>query len=147
MMSYEVLMLVRPDITSDEFSTLEKQFDHIISATNGKIQSFDRWGKYRLAYPVRKNNYGVYVLVRFELMPSDIAHAMRELQLFFRIKFSDIVMRYVSKRLPSGVEHTYKKPESIDMGTESRLDPSLKNFAETLLNEADNGSFEGLTEN
>ena len=67
MMRYELLMLSVPEITLDEAKTLETHLERVIREAKGTIISFDRWGKYRLAYPVKKNDYGVYFLTRFEL--------------------------------------------------------------------------------
>ena len=64
---YETLLLMSTDVTDDELSMIEKNFDLISSNAKGKVSRFDKWGKYRLAYPVNKSAYGVYVLVRFEL--------------------------------------------------------------------------------
>ena len=60
---YETLLLIRPDVTGDEFSSLESAVERILSESGAKLVSFDRWGKYKLMYPVRKNNAGVIRLV------------------------------------------------------------------------------------
>jgi len=67
MLKYETLILSVPEATTDEANKMESQVNKIIEANKGKLISFDRWGKYRLAYPVKKNKYGVYFLTRFEI--------------------------------------------------------------------------------
>ena len=64
---YEVLMLAVPEITQDESKQIENELDKIINAAKGKVLSFERWGKFKLTYPIRKNEYGVYFLVRFDI--------------------------------------------------------------------------------
>ena len=59
-------MLTVPEITADETKSIEQQFDRVVADKKGTMVSFERWGKYRLAYPVKKNDYGVYFLARFE---------------------------------------------------------------------------------
>ena len=61
-------------------------FEKITADGKGKVVSFDRWGKYRLAYPVQKNDYGIYMLVRYELPREAVEDAFKELDTFFRIK-------------------------------------------------------------
>ena len=66
MLRYEALMLAVPEITQDEVKNLESQFEGAVSGSKGAMLSFERWGKYRLAYPVKKNEYGVFFLARCE---------------------------------------------------------------------------------
>ncbi len=67
MLRYEALMLVIPEITHDEAKALESQVESVVKNGGGATLSFERWGKYRLAYPVKRNEYGIYFLVRFEV--------------------------------------------------------------------------------
>ena len=41
------------------------------------MESFDEWGKRRLAYPINDMNDGYYVLVNFEAEPSFVAELER----------------------------------------------------------------------
>jgi small subunit ribosomal protein S6 len=112
MFRYEILILTIPEITKDEASTLEFQVDKLINSFKGSIISFERWGKYRLAYPVRKNDYGVYFLVRFE---AEDKHAIvKDLNTLFSVKFSDIVMRSLVSRLDANQSLEYQKPPSLE---------------------------------
>lgn len=136
MVRYETLMLVRPDVTNDEFSSLEGDFARIVEGVKGKLSAFDRWGKYRLAYPVQKNSYGVYALARFEVAPTAMQKLLDDLQLHFRIKANDVVMRHVNYRLATDAPQAYQRPDSLDTGSESRLDPSVRRFAKTIQQDA-----------
>lgn len=112
MYRYEILMLTIPEITKDEASTLEFQVDKLINKFKGSIISFERWGKYRLAYPVRKNDYGVYFLVRFEA--EDKQSIVNDLNTLFSVKFSDIVMRNLVSLLETHQSLEYQKPPSLE---------------------------------
>lgn len=132
MVRYETLMLIRPDITGDEFSSLEGDFARLVDGVEGKLSAFDRWGKYRLCYPVQKNSYGVYALARFEVAPESMQKLLNDLQLHFKIKAHDVVMRHVNCRLADDAPQAYKRPDSLDTSSESRLDPSVRRFAKTI---------------
>lgn len=54
MYRYETCLLTVPEITADESKNLESQLDHIVNELDGKVLSYERWGKYQLAYPVKK---------------------------------------------------------------------------------------------
>ena len=60
---YEVLLLTVPEITLDESKNLEKQLNNLIQNNKGSFVSFERWGKYKLVYPVKKNDYGGLLLI------------------------------------------------------------------------------------
>ena len=62
---YEVLILAAPEITEDESRGIEKSVEELVKSVKGDVISFERWGKYKLAYSVRKHEYGVYFLARF----------------------------------------------------------------------------------
>lgn len=112
MFRYEALILTIPEITKDEAATLEFQIDKLVTKFKGSMISFERWGKYRLAYPVRKNDYGVYFLVRFEV--EDNSTIVTDLHTLFVVKFSDIVMRDLVSRLDASASLEYQKPPSLE---------------------------------
>lgn len=114
MQRYEALLLAVPEVTADETSTLESQLHDVISKNKGETLSFDRWGKYRLAYAVRKNEYGVYFLARFEIPTKEPAAVIEKLRQLFAVKYNDIVMRHVVARLDNDASLEYKRPESLE---------------------------------
>lgn len=126
MINYETLMLTRTEMTDDEFSALERQMDKIVSGKKGRITVFDKWGKYKLAYPVKKNVYGVYVLARYEVPEEELSSLFSEIDSLFRIKYNELVMRHVTVRLEDGVSMAYKYPEPIGSHGTSNLESFIK---------------------
>lgn len=110
---YEVLILTSPEITQDEGKELETKFDKVVQSQKGLVVSFERWGKYRLAYPVRKNDYGVYFLARFEAESKDKA-LIEEVKTLFAIKLEDVVMRTVITALDAKQSLEYQRPRSLE---------------------------------
>lgn len=111
MLRYELMMLASPEITKDEEANLEKQIDVLIDKAKGSILAFDRWGKYRLEYPVKGNDYGVYFLVRFDIEDRNVFEEFRRM---FYVKFNDIVMRHLVSKLDAGSSLEYKRPPSLE---------------------------------
>lgn len=109
---YELLILTVPEITQDETKDLEKQIETLIKDRKGNFVSFERWGKYRLAYPIRKNEYGVYFLVRFET--PETANLNNDIRSFLRIKFDAVVMRNLLTALPANASFEYHRPRSLE---------------------------------
>lgn len=115
MARYETLILVVPEITADESTTLEQQFDSLIKKTNGSVLSFERWGKYKLAYPVRKNDYGIYFLGRFETTPQeDLNKVVKDIDNLLSVKYGGLVMRHLTSVLNPKQSLTYLKPDSLE---------------------------------
>lgn len=148
---YEILMLAVPEITQDETANLERQLEEKIQKHKGSMISFDRWGKYKLVYPVAKNDYGVYFLIRFE--GEDLQELLKELQVLFAVKLHEFVMRYVVTKLDPKASLVYQRPKSLEETPVSRdvsnlLDSnksdSMNNSAAHASNDddADQASFE-----
>lgn len=114
LMRYEVLFVTVPGITSEEAATVESQFNDIISNNQGKTLSFEKWGKYHLAYEINKNEYGVYFLSRFELPVQGLRENLEKLRQFFAVKYSETVVRYMFANLPLSASLEYKRPESME---------------------------------
>lgn len=106
-------MLAIPEITQDESTQLESELTKLVKKHKGNAVATDRWGKFRLAYPVRKNEYGVYFLTRFETAekPTELLEDIRS---FFTIKVQDIVMRNHVQRLDSEGTLEYQRPQSLE---------------------------------
>lgn len=110
---YEILLLAVPEITGEEITSLEKELERVLKTHNGKVLSFERWGKYKLSYPVRKNEYGVYFLSRFEV-EGDKAAAVDAVKTLYAVKFNDIIMRSIISQLPMHAPLTYIRPDSLE---------------------------------
>ena len=109
---YELLMLATPEITQDETKELEKQLTNLIKNRNGSVISFDRWGKYRLAYPVKKSEYGVYFLIRFDVQ--NVENLNQEIHSLIRVRFDNIIVREVLTVLEEQSSLDYKRPRSLE---------------------------------
>ena len=130
---YEALVLTVPEITEDESKALETNVDRVVKAVKGSVVSFERWGKYKLAYPVRKNDYGIYYLVRFETEDTSVLEEVRSL---FAVKFNDFVMRHAVAALDPKKPLAYQKPPSLEDAPTRDVNTFLKeNKMEGLMTE------------
>lgn len=113
MLRYEVLMLTIPEITEDEARSIETQLDNVLKTVKGAVISFERWGKYRLAYPVNKNEYGVYFLARFEIDSSSVK-VLNDIQATLSVKLHNLIMRNTIARLDAKQSLAYQRPPSLE---------------------------------
>ncbi len=66
---YELVLVISPEVTEEEFEATIDSVSRFITGKGGTISGIERWGKKRLAYPIRHFVEGSYVLTRFELQP------------------------------------------------------------------------------
>ncbi len=126
MFRYEILFLATSEITKDESENIKSHFSKTIRAHHGSMLSFERWGKYRLAYPVNKNEYGVYFLTRFEVDSTNKQALLAALKEAFVFKFNTIVMKYNLASLDPQGSLEYRRPESLEDNPQD-VDSFLKN--------------------
>ena len=91
MNKYESIIIINPNCTDEAIKALESKFTGLINE-NGKIESVEKIGKKRLAYEIKKNREGYYILFNFEAKPDSIA----ELERNYRI--TDEVLKFTVVR-------------------------------------------------
>jgi small subunit ribosomal protein S6 len=92
MNQYEAAVLYHPDLEID----LEKAANKVVKLftdNGGKVVSTDNWGKRKLAYPINKNEYAVYVFYTLELPPE----AVQKIEAALNI--TDEVIRFLITRV------------------------------------------------
>ena len=68
MAKYETMLVTNAALDEEATAALVEKFKTLIAA-NGTIDSVEEWGRRRLAYPINKQNEGVYTLINFESAP------------------------------------------------------------------------------
>ena len=85
---YEIAVLYHPDLEID-LEKAEKKVASIIAENDGKITKTDNWGRRKLAYPIKKQEFAVYVFYSVE-MP---AEGVRKIEQTFNI--TDEIIRFL----------------------------------------------------
>jgi small subunit ribosomal protein S6 len=91
MQNYELTILIHPDLEATIEAPLAKIRD-IITGAGGEIASEDNWGKKKLAYRIKAEDFAVYVYMDLKL-PAD---APQKISSTFNI--TDEVLRYLLVR-------------------------------------------------
>lgn len=81
MRNYEVAYITDPDLDEASLTALEEKVKGWIEAAGGRIVKVDRWGKRRLAYPIKKRLDGYYYFFHAALPPQASAPLERDLRL------------------------------------------------------------------
>jgi small subunit ribosomal protein S6 len=88
MKEYELTVLVHPDLEADIEKPLTK-VRNLITTNGGNIIKEDIWGKKKLAYRIKNEDFGVYVYFDIAL-PSDAP-----LKISNNLNISDEILRYL----------------------------------------------------
>jgi len=67
---YELVLVINPEVTEEQFEAIIDNVSQFVTGKEGIITSIDRWGKRSLAYPIKHNVDGNYVLARFKMKPA-----------------------------------------------------------------------------
>ncbi|MDZ7271062.1 MAG: 30S ribosomal protein S6 [candidate division KSB1 bacterium] len=91
MRQYETTFVIDSQLKGGEIDEIIKKFERFISVNGGQILEVQRWGKRRLAYEIKKRQYGYYVHIRFSAGKGSIIRALeREYQL------NEAILRYLT---------------------------------------------------
>jgi small subunit ribosomal protein S6 len=85
---YEIAVIYHPDLEIDLEKATSK-IEKILADNKAKITKTDNWGKRKLAYPIAKQDFGVYVFYTVE-MPG--ASVMKIEQIF---NITDEIIRFL----------------------------------------------------
>ncbi len=75
---YETICIVKTSVSDDELSSLITKIRGVIEKQGGDVLKVENWGKKKLAYEVRKEKKGTYVLQRFRGPGSVVAELERQ---------------------------------------------------------------------
>jgi len=74
---YECVIIARQDVSSGHVEELLNEFCAIIENDGGSIHKREYWGLRSLAYRIKKNRKGHYVLLNIETEPATLAEFER----------------------------------------------------------------------
>lgn len=70
---YELLYIIPTSFTDDELGGVETKVAGLLTKVGATLESTERLGKFRFAYPIKDQRHGHYVLVMFNADPSVLA--------------------------------------------------------------------------
>jgi small subunit ribosomal protein S6 len=109
---YECVFIARQDISATQVEGLVSQFTGIIEEHGGKVASSEMWGLRSLAYRIKKNRKGHYVLLNLD-SPSPAVQEMER-----NMRLNEDVLRYLTVR----VEELEEGPSVVMQSRHSRDD-------------------------
>lgn len=121
---YEILFIIPNKFTEDEAKKLTEKIEGIITTDGGKITLKEFWGKKRLAYKIKQNEYGYYGLLEFDLEGANLAKIDYDMRLSADILRHQIVVKKAK------TEEQLKREAEIRVKIDSKKAEAEKQSAE-----------------
>ena len=90
---YETIYILHPDLSAEQSQALQETLSKVVEKEKGIVHVVDDWGIKKLAYEVRKQRKGRYVLMQF----AGTAATVRELERTYRV--NEGVIKYMTLRI------------------------------------------------
>jgi small subunit ribosomal protein S6 len=78
---YEIIFIVRQDVPSAQVKSLAETYRTLIQSQSGQVVKVEYCGLRSLAYRIRKNRKGHYVLMHVDAAPATVKEMERQLHL------------------------------------------------------------------
>jgi len=141
--TYELVYIVKPEATEELIASIHEQVEQTTQRMGGSLSKTENWGRRKLAYEIKRQKEGVYVLEVIE----GTGELMKELDR--RLKVVDQVIRHLVVRVDEEqrvVERTrtrrqtFQERRRVARGLPPRPDPSER----PATNDDDAGDLEGI---
>jgi len=90
---YELVFIARQDLRPAQVESLTRYYTDVLKQFGGEVKKTEFCGLRQLAYPIKKNNRGYYILLNVEASHD----AMKEVER--QMKLSEDILRYLSVRV------------------------------------------------
>jgi small subunit ribosomal protein S6 len=87
---YENIFIARQDISGAQVDSLADTFTQLVADNGGEVKKREYWGLRNLAYRMRKNRKGHYVLLNLDAPPAAVAELERTMRI------NEDVIRYLT---------------------------------------------------
>ena len=90
---YECVIIARQDIATTQVETLVEDFAGVIAANGGQVSKKEFWGLRNIAYRMKKNRKGHYVLLNVDAPAAAVKEFERQMSI------NEDVLRYLTVRV------------------------------------------------
>ena len=90
MRRYETILIAHADLSEDEITKLVARYAAIVKGQKGILVKVERWGKRKLAYLIRKQARGFYILLDY----AGVSAAVNELER--NLKIDDKILKFMT---------------------------------------------------
>ncbi len=130
MRRYETIYIIRPTANEDDITTIIDRTNAVIEKAGGTIIKLDRWGLRKLAYLIKKESQGYYILTEYASIPA----AVDEIERLFRI--DENTLKYMTIKIqdtytPDAPEAEVEAEAEVEVEAEAEVETAPAAEAET----------------
>lgn len=104
---YESVVIVNAALEDEQVDATAARLQEVITSHGGEISAVDKWGRKRLAYPIKKAKSGYYIVFRFKA-PTDLITVLER-----NYRLDENIFRYLTISLNKfALEAIAKQKES-----------------------------------
>lgn len=115
---YESVLIARQDVSPQQVEQLATDFAGIITAQGGSVTKTENWGLRNLAYKIKKNRKGYYLLMNIDAP----AAAVHEFERVLRI--NEDILRFMTVR----VDELEAGPSAVMRKSDDRYEREDRGF-------------------
>jgi len=115
---YEVMFIVRPDATEEDVDKLIEGFSSVVTHAKGEVTAVEKMGRRRLAYTVRKQNDGLFVLLTVSAEGAVVTELER------RLRVTEAVIKFITVRMDEELKRQAKKKALRDSRVKRSAQPT-----------------------
>ncbi len=93
MANYESVLIARQDLGASQINTLVSDLSEVIKNEGGEVVKIDNWGLKNLAYRIKKNRKGYYVLLNIVAPAKAVAEYER------LVRLNEDIIRYMTVKV------------------------------------------------
>jgi small subunit ribosomal protein S6 len=90
---YENVFIVRQDVSGQQVEELANRFTEILQSGGGKVERTEFWGLRTMAFKIKKNRKGHYVMLNIDA-PASAVHEMER-----NMRLNEDVIRHMTLRV------------------------------------------------
>jgi small subunit ribosomal protein S6 len=90
---YELVVILSPELAEEDLPAAIDRLSQLIVDRGGEVKDIDRWGRRKLAYPIKKQVEGSYLLTQVRLDPN------RTSEVEAGLRISEEVLRHLLVRV------------------------------------------------
>ena len=104
---YESIVILNAAVSDEEADAAVSKIKDLITGQGGEVLKVDVWGRKKLAYEIKKQKKGLYVLLYYKTPPA----AIKKMEDFYKV--FDTVLKYMIIKLGKKQIRSLEKIESV----------------------------------
>jgi small subunit ribosomal protein S6 len=121
---YENVFIARQDISAAQVEALADTFAAVVSQQGGEVKKREYWGLRNIAYRIKKNRKGHYVLLNLDAPPPAVSELERNMRI------NEDVIRYLTVRVDALEDGPSVVMQNRGRGEERERDRSRRGYGD-----------------